>query len=147
MEWIEKGIKERAQKAERSRLIEISVSDLWTNLAAAVKDCIKAYQSEAERLGQTLKSNGQAYVTIVIRRESSRAHSGEQGGIITATLVRENPDITVKYEGQPAAPTLKLTVDVFEGIASLVHEGKPASAERAAELILRPFLFSDLEPR
>lgn len=144
MEWVERQVKERAAISSRATIIEKGISDIWVNLRAAVTDSVKAYEPEARREGWTFRSNGQEYATIVVHREIARANSGEPGGIVTATLDRNEPDITVRYVGKPSAPLLKFTFDVVDGAASLAYEGKPISTQVAAESILKPFLFPDL---
>lgn len=147
MEWVERRIKERADIVSRRLVIEKSVSDIWMNLAAAVRDSVKAYGPEADKQGFTLRTNGQGYVTIVVYREMTSSFSGEFGGTITIGLDRNKPEISVTYEGKPKPPLLRFSFDVNNGTPSLMHEKVFVAAERAVELILDPFLFPDLVSR
>jgi hypothetical protein len=145
MDWIESRVKERADRESRASLIEESLSDIWKNLQAAVKDSVKAYQAEAARTQEIVRTNGQEYVTIVVYRESNRPFPERDVGKVTATLDRNKPEISVAYQGKPKLSGLKFTFDVRDGVPCLVHEGEATSSAAAARLMLDPFLFPDLK--
>lgn len=144
MDWVEQRIKERAERSSRASIIAKSVSDIWTNLRAATVDSVQAYSPEAIRKGQTVRTNGQEYATIVVRRESSQAIPTEAGAVLTATLDRNKPEISIAYEGDLRGRAFRFAFDIHDGSASLFHEGNAVSTERAAELMISPLLFPDL---
>jgi hypothetical protein len=137
MTWIEDRVQERTLLANRNRLISQFAERTFGALWEQVEQCI----GEATLKGIDAYTNGSVFERSIFLNVKGRPGSQIPPKELTVTLDRAERTITVKGLERP----LQFTLEVGAGDVVQMHfEGNPLSYERAAEMMLDPFLFPDL---
>jgi hypothetical protein len=138
MGWIEERIEQRRVLNERNKAVKDGAESIFCDLWNEIADLTKQAQSK----GLEVKTNGSSFERIVLTPPYHGYDKDQNKLIITLDKTKEKIAVSGPFQ------SLELAIDVREdGVVCLKYDGKKLLIDKAARMILDPFLFPDLQPK